>query len=103
MLLQNADLLPSPSQRLAAVLLLHELFKPDAQNFHPFSSIFVQLLVSKYYVVVHSLVKLYLKNHFKADEPLQTKRPDSYRLLPKLSPPEKIYLSHLITNPQKEV
>ncbi|XP_046439199.1 CCR4-NOT transcription complex subunit 11-like [Daphnia pulex] len=82
MLLQNADLLPSPSQRLAAVLLLHELFKPDAQNFHPFSSIFVQLL---------------------ADEPLQTKRPDSYRLLPKLSPPEKIYLSHLITNPQKEM
>ncbi|EFX81465.1 hypothetical protein DAPPUDRAFT_196276 [Daphnia pulex] len=82
MLLQNADLLPSPSQRLAAVLLLHELFKPDAQNFHPFSSIFVQLL---------------------ADEPLQTKRPDSYKLLPKLSPPEKIYLSHLITNPQKEM
>lgn len=46
MLLQNADLLPSPSQRLAAVLLLHELFKPDSQNFHPFSSIFVQILVS---------------------------------------------------------
>ncbi|XP_057374106.1 CCR4-NOT transcription complex subunit 11-like [Daphnia carinata] len=81
MLLQNADLLPSPSQRLAAVLLLHELFKPDAQNFHPFSSVFVQLL---------------------ADESLSAKRPESYRL-PKLSPPEKIYLSHLITNPQKDM
>ena len=45
MLLQNPDLLPSPSQRLAAVLLLHELFKQDTQTFHPFTSIFVHLLV----------------------------------------------------------
>lgn len=46
MLLQNADLLPSPSQRLAAVLLLHELFKTqDSQNFHPFSSVFANILV----------------------------------------------------------
>lgn len=46
MLLQNADLLPLPSQRLAAVLILHELFKSqDSQNFHPFSSVFALLLV----------------------------------------------------------
>lgn len=52
MLLQNADLLPSPSQRLAAVLLLHELFKPDVQNFHPFSSVFAQLLVSPIFIML---------------------------------------------------
>ena len=40
---------------------------------------------------------------FQVDEPLQTKKQESYRLLPKLSLPEKIYLSHLITNPQKDV
>lgn len=46
MLLQNSDLLPSPSQRLAAVLLLYELFKSETPSSHPFSSVFVQLLVN---------------------------------------------------------
>lgn len=46
MLLRNPDLLPTPQQQLAAVLLLHELYRPDPQNVHPFSSVFVRLLVS---------------------------------------------------------
>jgi len=81
MLLQNSDLLPSPTQRLAAVLLLYELFKPDPNNFHPFSSVFIHLLNSDDLTA-------------KQDLPMR---------LPELTQPEKIYLSLLITNPQKEM
>ena len=46
MLLQNIDLIPSPSQWLASIILLHELFKTqDSQSFNPFSAVFAHLLV----------------------------------------------------------
>jgi len=83
MLLQNSDLLPSPTQRLAAILLLYELFKPDQQNFHPFSSVFISLLNS--------------------EDSSATAKSDLPVHLPKLTQPEKIYLSQLIVNPQKEM
>ena len=47
LLLQNRDLLPHPTQRLAAVFILYEMYKADqpvAAN--PFASVFVHLLVS---------------------------------------------------------
>ena len=46
LLLQNRDLLPHPTQRLAAVFILYEMYKidqPVAAN--PFASVFVHLLV----------------------------------------------------------
>jgi len=46
LLLQNRDILPHPTQKLAAIFLLYEMYKVDqpiAAN--PFASVFVHLLV----------------------------------------------------------
>ena len=85
MLLQNPDLLPSPSQKFAAVLLLLELYKHDPQNLHPFASAFVHLLTSD-------------------DQLTNNKKTNDFPCyIPKLSTSEKNYISHLITGPQKDM
>ena len=44
MVLQHKDLLPLPSQRVAAMFLLHELYRSEQPNGNPFSQFFVELL-----------------------------------------------------------
>lgn len=43
-LLQMKDLLPSQTQRIAAVFLLHELYRSDTNSANPFVSFFAELL-----------------------------------------------------------
>jgi hypothetical protein len=43
-LLQMKDLLPSPVQRIAAIFLLHELYRSDTASANPFISFFAELL-----------------------------------------------------------
>ena len=43
-LLQMKDLLPSPAQRIAAIFLLHELYRSDTTSANPFISFFAELL-----------------------------------------------------------
>ncbi len=45
MLLQHQDLLPNPSQRVAAITLLHEAYRSDGCASSPFASIFIHLFV----------------------------------------------------------
>lgn len=44
LLLRMCDLLPSSSQRLGALFLLHELYRSDSTCSNPFSLFFVELL-----------------------------------------------------------
>jgi len=43
-LLQQPDLLSKPSQRLAAITFLYDMYKSDAVSNNPFSPVFIQLL-----------------------------------------------------------
>lgn len=46
LLLKMRDLLPSPPQRLAALFLLHELYRSDSTSSNPFSLFFAEMLQS---------------------------------------------------------
>lgn len=51
MLLQT-DMLPEPEQRLAAVTILHELYRGQSFTNTPFANVFIHLLVSILYIKV---------------------------------------------------
>ena len=44
LLLRTYDLLPSSSQRIAALFLLHELYRSDATASNPFAFFFIEIL-----------------------------------------------------------
>jgi hypothetical protein len=46
LLLQQSDLLPKPTQRLAAITLLHDLYRGESMAVNPFATVFIHLLVS---------------------------------------------------------
>lgn len=85
LLLQQADLLPKPTQRLAAIYLLYELYRGDSMAINPFATVFIHLL----------------------HPPEETNKGSARKLeyagqLPRLCPVEKNFLAQLITNPSKE-
>lgn len=45
LLLQQTDLLPKPTQRLAAITLLHDLYRGESVAMNPFATVFIHLLV----------------------------------------------------------
>jgi len=85
LMLQNQDLLPHPTQRLAAVYLLYDMFRAEPIANNPFGSVFIHLL----------------------NPPATThengKTRDLHWALPKLSKPEKLFLSQLISSPTKDM
>lgn len=44
-LIQQQDILPASTQRLTAVVLLHDLYRRDPIAITPFLSVFIQILV----------------------------------------------------------
>ncbi|XP_023222420.1 CCR4-NOT transcription complex subunit 11-like [Centruroides sculpturatus] len=86
MLLQQADLLPSPYQRLTAIFLLYEMYRTEPITANPFASVFVHLL----------------------NPPEETMKGINKKLefigaLPKLNKAEKYFISQLISMPPKEL
>lgn len=86
LLLQQADLLPKPTQRLAAITLLHDLYRGELMAVNPFATVFIHLL----------------------HPPEETSKGSTRKLeyagqLPRLSTVEKNFLAQLITNPTKEL
>lgn len=66
LLLQNKDLLPHPTQKLAAVFLLYEMYRADQPVAHnPFASVFVHLLVNAFTIFLQGFpwnLDIILKN-----------------------------------------
>lgn len=58
MLLQHSDLLPKPTQRLAVISLLNDLYKGESVVSNPFVSVFIHLLVS-FMLLVYVLALCY--------------------------------------------
>ncbi|XP_052801509.1 CCR4-NOT transcription complex subunit 11-like [Mya arenaria] len=85
LLLQNRDLLPHPTQKLAAIFLLYEMYRADQPIAHnPFASVFVHLL----------------------NPPTENQEAGQYDLhwaIPAITPAEKYFLSQLISSPTKEM
>lgn len=52
LLLQQADLLPKPTQRLAAITLFHDLYRGELMAVNPFATVFIHLLVRFFWLSV---------------------------------------------------
>ncbi|XP_048727465.1 CCR4-NOT transcription complex subunit 11-like isoform X1 [Ostrea edulis] len=84
LLLQNRDLLPHPTQKLAAIFLLYEMYRTDPIAANPFATVFVHLL----------------------NPPTENQEAGQFDLhwaIPAISPAERYYLSQLISSPTKEM
>ncbi|XP_067654958.1 CCR4-NOT transcription complex subunit 11-like [Haliotis asinina] len=84
LLLQNRDLLPHPTQKLAAIYLIYEMYRTEPIAANPFASVFVHLL----------------------NPPTEKQEAGQYDLhwaIPAISPPERYFLSQLISSPSKEM
>ncbi|KAK4294804.1 hypothetical protein Pmani_032607 [Petrolisthes manimaculis] len=78
-LLQQPDLLPSPSQRLAALTVLHELYRTEPHHTNPFLPVFASVL--------HPL-----------EDNVKGKKLEFAGQLPRLTPSELAFLAALITD-----
>uniref|UniRef100_A0A0B7AGW6 CCR4-NOT transcription complex subunit 11 n=2 Tax=Arion vulgaris TaxID=1028688 RepID=A0A0B7AGW6_9EUPU len=84
LLLQHRDLLPHPTQKLASVFLLYEMYKTDPVSANPFATVFLNLL----------------------QDPSERKEANPYDLqssVPPMSVPERYFLSNLISSASKEL
>ncbi|XP_059150855.1 CCR4-NOT transcription complex subunit 11-like [Physella acuta] len=84
LLLQHRDLLPHPTQKLAAVFILYEMYKTDPVSANPFAAVFLNLL----------------------QETTERKEPNPYDLqssIPPVSAAERYFLSNLVTSTSKEL
>ncbi|XP_041365946.1 CCR4-NOT transcription complex subunit 11-like isoform X2 [Gigantopelta aegis] len=84
LLLQNRDLLPHPTQKLAAVYLLYEMYRTEPIAVNPFASVFVHLLNPP-------------------TEKQEAGQFDLHWAIPAISPPERYFLSQLISSPNKDM
>ncbi|XP_076331001.1 CCR4-NOT transcription complex subunit 11 isoform X1 [Tachypleus tridentatus] len=82
-LLQQHDLLPGKTQRLAAIFLLYEMYRNDPPASNPFATVFVHLL------------------HSSEEE--SGKKQEARIIMPSLSNPEIYFLSQLILMPSKDL
>ncbi|XP_066985827.1 CCR4-NOT transcription complex subunit 11 [Macrobrachium rosenbergii] len=80
-LLQQPDLLPSPTQRLSAITILHELYRGEPPPNNPFLPVFVNLLHPPDDIAKGIGKKLEFAGQ-----------------LPRISPSETVFLSTLITD-----
>ncbi|KAK3727715.1 hypothetical protein RRG08_032672 [Elysia crispata] len=84
LLLQHRDLLPHPTQKLAAVFILYEMYQSDPVSANPFATVFLNLL----------------------QDPAERKEASSYDLqssIPPVSAAERYFLSNLICRTSKEM
>ncbi|OWF50712.1 CCR4-NOT transcription complex subunit 11 [Mizuhopecten yessoensis] len=84
LLLQNRDLLPHPTQKLAAIFLLYEMYRTEPIAVNPFATVFVHLL----------------------NPPTENQEAGQFDLhwaIPAISPSERYFLSQLISSPTKEM
>ena len=71
--LQLPDLLPHAAQKLAAIFLLHDMYKNEMLSLNPFAPIFIHLL-----------------------SPSEGAQPSAFRALPRLTPGERNFLYLLV-------
>lgn len=81
LLLQNRDLLPSPTQKLVALFLLYEMYRNEPVVNNPFAPAFVHLL----------------------KPPTENQETDLHWAIHPISTSERYFLCQLFTNPVKEM
>ncbi|XP_076471868.1 CCR4-NOT transcription complex subunit 11-like [Babylonia areolata] len=87
LLLQNPDLLPHPTQKLAAIFLLYEMYRSEQVSTNPFASVFVHLL----------------NPPALSTEKNEQEKVELHWAIPPISPSERYFLSQLISSPTKEL
>jgi len=78
LLLQHRDLLPHPTQKLAAIFILYEMYKSDPMASNPFATVFLHLLQDT--------------TERKDQNPF-----DLHSSIPPISAPERYFLSNLVS------
>lgn len=86
LLLQQPDLLPRPSQRLSAIVLLYDMYKGEPMALNPFTTVFVHLLHPPDEMGKTSMRKLEYAGE-----------------MPRISAVEKNFLAQLVTSTSKEL
>jgi len=79
-LLQHADLLPKPAQKLAAITFLYDMYKSDHVSLNPFAPVFIHML--------NTVDNSYEEN--------------GHTQLPVLNPSERQYVTQLVAGQGKE-
>lgn len=97
-LLQNKDLIINPSQRIACIFFLYDMYRNDPIAVNPFSTVFTSLIVNLS-LKTFFILKNSLKNSSKEERNIKELNWN----MPKLTPQEKNFVCQLITSPSKEV